>query len=56
MFFLGKRKLVEEENEVENREDSFSNKVVTDYSTSYLSSNELMIGESVRGNPSANSN
>ena len=35
---------------MENEDDSFSNEVVTDYSASYLSSNELMIGESVRSN------
>ena len=49
-ILLGKQRLVEEENEVENEDDSFSNQVVIDYSASYLSSNEIMIGENVRSN------
>ena len=49
-ILLGKQRLVEEENEVENEDDSFSNQVVIDYSASYLPSNEIMIGENVRSN------
>lgn len=43
-YFLGKQRLIEEENE----DDLFSNDVVTDYSASCLSSNGLTIGDSVR--------
>ena len=44
IYFLGKGRLVEEENEVENKDELFSNEVVTDYSASYSSSNDSMIG------------
>ena len=44
-IFLGKGRLVEEEKEVENENESFSNEVVTDYSATYLFSNNSMIGE-----------
>ena len=46
-YFLSQWRLVEEENEVENEDDSFTTQVVTDYSASYsASSNELTIGDS----------
>ena len=53
-YFLSKRRLVEEENEVDNEDDSFSTEddsfttqVVTDHSASYSeSSNKLTIGDS----------
>ena len=46
-YFLSQWRLVEEENEVENEDDSFTTQVVTDYSASYsASSNKLTIGDS----------
>ena len=35
---------------MENKDELFSNEVVTDNSASYSSSNDLMIGDSVRSN------
>ena len=49
-YFLFKQILAEEENEVENEDELFSNEVVIDYSVSYSSRNDFMVGDSVRSN------
>ena len=44
-YFLDKGRLVEEENEVENEDGSFSNEVVTDYSATYSSNDSMISGQ-----------